>query len=422
MTYDEKIQKANELRQNQNYEEALAFYRELYSEVDNKFNLSGLLHCLRKTGKLGEAVKLAEEVGSKYLDFNWFKNEIVWTLIQGKLLKLPEGDIEKTIEIANEILKLEPDSLSKATVVFRVLKIAKINNAWRAISEWSSKLNPEKLDDRPMIDSKGRAGWSKKSTWYNYRINALIREEQYAEAETLLDNAITQYPRQGKFFIRLKGIIKTKTGYTDEAKECYEQLTNKENADWWLFHEYGRVYKITRELESALQLFLIAATKSKRYEASVKLYQDIAEVCMELDKYQEATAHLHLAKYIREEKGWNLPSELVHLLDVVQSKHPEITFDNKQSALNASQKIWSSNVENMHKNRSREKSKGQLSIPKNSTSFAFIETDKYGSIFCLKKDLPEGVQNGDYLEFIRKKSFDKKKNKESWIAKQINKI
>ncbi len=422
MTYEEKKTKANELRKEQNFSDALILYRELYNEVDEKFNLSGLLHCLRKTDNLDEAVRLADEVKNKYLDFDWFRNEIIWTLTQGKLLKLSEDDTTQTVKVANDILELNPDSFAKTTIIFRVLKVAKNNGDWETISEWSSKLDADTLDDTPMIDDRGREGWSKKSLWYNYRINALIEDERYDEAEVLCKQAIALYPRLKKFFLRLKGIIKVRQGEFEEAKICYEELIKARNVDWWLLQEYGRVLRFSGEKEKALQKFYLAASKSFKLENSVKLFYEISDLCIELERYSEAAAHLFLTKFLRESKRWSIPNEINSAFETLTNKKININYTDLKSALNDCKRFWGSESDKRGNKTSSSNVIGVLSITSKEQPFAFIKTKDYGKVFCLKKDLPKSVKDGDKLEFERVKSFDKKKNVESWRAIKIKKI
>lgn len=420
MTYEEKKIKATELRKSQNHIDALTLYRELYDEIDDKFNASGLLHCLRKTDNLEEAVQLADEIKIKYLDFDWFKNEIIWTFIQGRLLKLPEDDnINETITIANQILELKPDGFALTITIFRVLKVAKKVRDWKIVLEWSSRLDVNTLDDSPMVNEKGREGWSKKSLWYNYRINALIEDERYDEAEVFIDQAIELYPKFKKFFIRLRGIIKTKQGDLEQAQECYKALVNQRNVDWWLLHEYGSILKLSGKLEEALQQFYLAATKSYRLESSVKLFYDIATLCMELDKNREAVAHLFLAKFLREKKGWSIPYELNSALETLSTKNLEINYSDLRNALEDCRKYWSESVANNVSGTDKIIMIGTLSLPQKEGSFAFININEGESVFCLKKDLPKPFKNGDKLNFAKVKSIDKKKNKESWKAINI---
>lgn len=184
----EKKQKANELRKSGNYEEALPIYRDLWKETGDKFDGAGLLHCLRKLKLLEEALILADELIFKYPDFNWCRNEVIWTYIYGKLNKLGETEpLEEVVQTAQKIYNFNPDGLAAKMIVFKVLKSAKASKDWGIVNDWIVKLNPKSLSTEQMVDSSGREGWSDQSLWYNYRINGLLEKENQNEAIALVD-------------------------------------------------------------------------------------------------------------------------------------------------------------------------------------------------------------------------------------------
>jgi len=64
-------QKANKLRKEQNFEEALPLYRDLWNETADKYIGAGLIYCLRKMGLFDEAISLADELIVQHPDFEW---------------------------------------------------------------------------------------------------------------------------------------------------------------------------------------------------------------------------------------------------------------------------------------------------------------------------------------------------------------
>ena len=65
---------------------------------------------------------------------------------------------------------------------------------------------------------------------------------------------------------------------------------------------------------------------------------------------------------------------------------------------------------------------GKVHMGRNDQPFCFIHTDDKQSFFCYKSDLPQDVMEGSELTFDAMPSFDKKKNKESWKAINIQHI
>ncbi|MBA7548768.1 hypothetical protein ES705_41235 [subsurface metagenome] len=191
----EQKREANKLRKTGNFEEALLLYRNLWEETGDKFDGAGLLHCLRKLELFNEAISFAEELIVKYPDFDWCRNEVIWTFISGTLYKLEETEtLEKVLQTAQKIMDINPNNLAAKMVVFKVLKSAKASNDWETINEWVVKINPNSLSTEPMTDSSGRKGWSDQSLWYNYRINGLVKKGDSNEAIVLVDEILECFP------------------------------------------------------------------------------------------------------------------------------------------------------------------------------------------------------------------------------------
>ena len=123
---DEKKKRANNLRKEGQYNNALSIYRVLWAENGDKFDGAGLLHCLRKLNLYEEALILSKELIDKYQTFKWCRNEVIWTYIYGELYKCGEGDnLNRVLQIAEKIEKLNPEPLPAKIVTFKVLKKAK---------------------------------------------------------------------------------------------------------------------------------------------------------------------------------------------------------------------------------------------------------------------------------------------------------
>ncbi|MCD6398887.1 MAG: hypothetical protein J7L08_03095 [Candidatus Aenigmarchaeota archaeon] len=312
----EQKQKANELRKAGDFEEALTFYRSLWEETGDEYDGSGLLHCLRKLELFDEAIVLARVLIDKYPDFDWCRREVIWTLISGTLYKLEDTEpLEKVVKTAQEIMDFNPDGLAKKMVVFKVLKSAKSSNHWEIINEWVANIDPTSLSTEPMTDISGREGWSDQSLWYNYRINGLIQKGDPKEAIVLVNENLEHFPKQRKFFLRLKALANHRLGDLPESEKIYQELCNRYKPDWWILHEYAKVVRETGRSENALKLMYQAASNHPKLESMVSLFVDIGMLCKEMGQYEEARVHLVLCKYIRNEKGWRVPESVTDTIN-----------------------------------------------------------------------------------------------------------
>jgi tetratricopeptide (TPR) repeat protein len=425
----ERKQKANELRKAGDFEEALTLYRSLWGETGDGYDGSGLLHCLRKLELFDEAIVLADDLIGKYPDFDWCRKEVIWTLISGRLYKLEETEpLGKVLQTAQQIMDLNPDDLAKKMVVFKVLKSAKSSNHWGIVNEWVVNIDPASLSTEPMTDSSGRKGWSDQSLWYNYRINGLIQKEDPKEAIVLVDEILERFPKQRKFFLRLKGLANYLLGNFPESEKIYQELCSRYRPDWWMLHEYAKVVKDIGRKEDALKLMYQSASDHSKLESMVSLFVDIGILCKELGKYEEARAHLVLCKYVRNKKGWNVPESIINTVNdlnklIGNNKEPS----SLKEALSICRNEWSKllgkdkELKNLpRKNRKVKKGLvGKVSLGRSDRPFCFIIAKDEQSFFCYKSDLPPDIIDGNRVSFDAIPSFDKKKEKESWKASNI---
>ena len=138
--------KANELRKAGEYHQALPLYRDLWKQTGDEFDGAGLLQCLRKLEAYDEAIPLADELIDKYPEFDWVRNEAIWTYIQGVPGKLDqETPLQNIVDKSERIMKLKPQGIAAKIVVFRVLKSAKAANNWQVVNDWLDRLDPNLL-------------------------------------------------------------------------------------------------------------------------------------------------------------------------------------------------------------------------------------------------------------------------------------
>jgi len=422
---------ANRLRKLGKFEEALPLYRELWAKTGDKFDGAGLLHCLRNMKIFDEAILLADELLGKYFDFDWAHNEIIWTYIQGKLNRLNDDTpIQILIAEADHIMSLKPKDLPLKTIVFKVLQAAKALNNWKIVNEWITKIDLASLSIVPTSLESGKEGWSEQSRWYNYRIQGIIKlsenEQGLGEAFSLSDKAIELFPKQSKFFLRLKAQCYSTSGKFDNAKEIYQNLCSKPKVDWWLLHEYAIVLQKQNQYDDALKFMYQAASSNYKLESMVTLFFDIGQLCNNLGKHKEARAHLLLCKYVREDKGWGISDQMLELIISVSIHLDDIGPTTLKESYAECKIEWNNvlGVQGQTPNASKQREIrrnifGIVNSIRDDRTFCFINLGSEESLFCTKSDLPANIKNGDKVIIDAIPSFDKKKNKDSWRAINI---
>lgn len=422
---------AHKLRKAGRYSDALNLYQEVWDKSHDKYAGAGMLNCLRKLSLLDEAVSHANVLISKFPDFDWCRLEVIWTYIEAFLENLePKVPLENVVHFANKILILNPEGFALNKVVFTVLKAAKMVNNWAVIRQWVDKLDPSLLSTEQMEDSSGRKGWSQQALWFNYKIRSLVEKEEYYQAITLVENSSGKFPySQQKFFIRLKALAQYRLGNLIEAESLYSSLCKNNKPDWWLLYEYARVISDSGRKEEGLRKMYQAAQGSNRIEALVALFYDIGILCRDLHRNVEARDHLILSRTIREKHDWKVPQliedTILELNILIGNEQKVRTIDEILRQCNGYWRQYSvqgevSNGRGKQKVRSNLSGKVKLGYPERP--FFYIETQQKESIFGYKTDLPDSIVEEDVVNFDAIPSFDKKKNKESWKARNIKKV
>ena len=428
--YSEKSREANELRKSGQIEEALILYRELSKDSHDPFVAAGLLHCLRKQGLFEEALPLCDSMLQQHAASDWCRNEIIWTLIQGKFERLDQSaGLEETASIAESILALKPkESATRWRIVRRVLKTAKSRSRWDIVTRWIDRVNAEELSTVPMKDDLGKEGWCDQAIWYNYCVRSMIETGDKEQAISLAQTAIHRFPHQSKFFKRLEALAALRLARLGEADQIYTNLCNTGRPDWWILHEHAQVLRELGKPKEALRLMCKAAASHKKLDSLVSLFSDIGFLCSELQLKEDARNHLLLCRSIREEQGWSMPRSIEVALLNLDNELSEFSFPtNLKDSLAACEPFWfrtlgvrdDPRAQSLKRKKIRQTLRGKLILGHSERPFCFISSESGDSFFCLKSELPNGVSDGTILVFDAVPSFDKKKNKESWKAVNI---
>ena len=134
-----------------------------------------------------------------------------------------------------------------------------------------------------------------------------------------------------------------------------------------------------------------------------------------------------MCKKIREKNGWRTSEQLLKIDDLNKVLGNDSLPESLEEALRICKKYWAEfcNAERV----SQEKSKyartirknlfGEICLGSSDRSFCFINVGQE-SFFCSKKDLPDGIKEGDKVNFDGIPSFDRKKQKDSWKAINVS--
>ncbi len=416
---DTKKQMANNLRKNQKYEQAEAIYKELYESSDTKdgYDAAGYLHCLRKQRKFAEAISIADAIPPELQDIAWCRNEMIWSYIQGILMDV-SADFNSKDTAFEKIKALKPDITALKVSLLKLFKEAKKSKRFDFIKENIDLINPADLDNKPN-STNTKSDWSDRAMWYYYNAESLINSNDDNKAIELIETIIDKFPRQKKFFLRLKAKAFYNLKNTEQALKIYEALCNTPHPDWWILNEYGQIIAETGCPEKALPMLLLSSSLMPKLDMKVVLMQNLGRVYKDLEQYEMSFFHFMLSKLVREEKGWNMPeslsASLQELSSFFQTPKKEFTID---ELLKACKKEWLKGKPSA--GNEKKDLKGKVISISPEKPFCFIKSGSE-SYFCFTKDLPEGISREQKVIFDITPSFDKKKQRESYRAINIRK-
>ncbi|OGP82386.1 MAG: hypothetical protein A2Z08_03175 [Deltaproteobacteria bacterium RBG_16_54_11] len=414
---------ANKLRKTSRFAEALPIYKALWEETRDAFDGSGYLSCLRKLRKFDLALPLATELLKEHSDFEWARKEAIWTLIQGKLLLLRKDvSLVEVINTAKSVMETTPDFIAKKLTVFTVLKHAKKHNDWNCIAEWIDLLDPLNLSDTP-LKKNSIEGWSDREIWYNYKINSCLKNNNAEVALELCNSIKGKYPKHSKFFTRLGALSLKALGRTEESIAVYKELCYGDKVDWWLLYEYGSVLSETGGLEKTILLLCKAAIACPKSALAVRLYQKIGDVLFALQDKENAFIHYALAKAIRTENNWPIPSELQSAIVSLESEvRPQEGHRATVGLMKLCRETWKKFLPDSGPRSDRRQPriglKGRINIVP-GRRVCFINCKDGLSAICMEVEIPPGIKDGEVVRFDAVPSFDKKKSRESWRAKNV---
>ncbi len=418
---DITYEQAESLRKAKKYNEATEAFRSLWTNNPKQDVGWRYAHCLRKTGEFAQAEIIANEAIEQFPDNKWAKNELIWTLYDKELKPAKvDGDLERAIRFGKQTLSLNPEGLSLHKISLLVMKVAKSKSRWDIILEWADLL----LNDKPSTQARffnGKKGFSDSEIWYVARAKALYELGMYSEARTFTQKGLITHPKE-VYLERTSALSLAKTGQLDEAIVEFKEILRNPKAGWYFKADLAELERQAGNTEKAYQLVcqsLIASRQGNEFKLGA--FYTLAEIALDLEKVEIAAAHVKLSKNIRETKGWKLDDNLILLAGKIQTLSteknvqlslPEKTYELTKLCEQSWQDAATSDEQRIH---------GTISFYSREKPFAFISPDDGGEdVYSSAKDIPSRCKkSGARVDFMREKSFDRKKNKNSFKASYI---
>jgi tetratricopeptide (TPR) repeat protein/cold shock CspA family protein len=371
--------------------------------------------CLRKLGRLEEAERAARSALETYPNDKWTANELVWVLYDRDLKPAKEeSDLGRVLHVTNEIMSLNPEGLALQRVALVVMKVAKGRGRWDVVLEWADRLRPQDLSAEPS-QFDGKRGMPDRETWYINRARALLELGRYAEALVQVESAMAYFP-DSIFLARTAALAMASSGDVQAGATKLRALLAHPRSDWYVKADLAEMEFRLGNPAEAYRLLCEAVQNPQDDQYKLKCFVSIAQAALALGQPDVAAEHIALAKAIRTQEGWSLPADLVDAEKKAQAElaaqgrsWPDLPNEVRELSRICGKRWREGAVAGL------QRSQGTIRSISENKKFTFIKRDDGGEdVFVLVRDLPrECAKAGARVDFAVKKSFDRRKGRES---------
>lgn len=421
-------QNADDLRKQGKYLEAIPLYQEQIKSATSSHPTRWLINCLRKSNQLDEAYRMGQEALAKFPNDKYIKSEVAWVFYDHDLKPCKEsGPFAQVIHTSQHILEMDPEnSFLRLRVIQLVLKIAKhANNPdWRVVAEIADKIDPTELSSEKRTTSDGKSYMSEKEDWFINASHANLKCGRFDKAIEIATNGLDYFPNE-TFLLRTIALAKFRSGDVQAGAEAMRPLLTHPRTDWYIRSELAEMEIQMGHDEEGYRLLCQALLTKQEDQFKVKNLETFASLAIKMNKLDEANLALAFEHAIRTNAGWPLPNSLtsleqegLHAFQQAGGSWPELTKD--QAELSKScYKIWKEGAL-----KGLERFKGKITQVRPDKKFAFIQPENGGeSVIVFLRELPRDCAiDGVLAEYSREKSFDLKKNRDSFKAVQAQKL
>ena len=332
----------------------------------------------------------------------WDRRFYAWALYHLHI-KNPssEEELVKSCELISELLIQEDTNKVKVcaytTSMLKIINYFK-DNAYECL-KWLDMLNPKLLNSNPKsMNRNGRISkfYSDKEKWYSLKTKHLLDMGEYEETIKFADEALNEldeFVNNSDIWFKWRIAIANKElDNYDVALKYLEEIINSKN-DWFILKELAEIYSLTEDYDSALKYAIDAALAKGDIKYKINLYRLLDEIFIakNMDEYSESI--VGLIEAIEDDENF------VEIEKELKERWVEIKFNNQQ------------------------RSYGTISNILGHGKAGFIKADDGESYYFNIYEIQGGkskVKEGDYVSFFLEESFDKKKNKKTLNAVNIN--
>lgn len=332
----------------------------------------------------------------------WDRRFYAWALYHLHI-KNPssEEELVKSCELISELLIQEDTNKVKVcaytTSMLKIINYFK-DNAYECL-KWLDMLNPKLLNSNPKsMNRNGRISkfYSDKEKWYSLKTKHLLDMGEYEETIKFADealNELNEFVNNSDIWFKWRIAIANKElDNFDVALKYLEDIINSKN-DWFILKELAEIYSLNGDYDLALKYAIDAALAKGDIKYKINLYRLLDEIFIAKNMDEDSDKVVKLIEAIEDDENF------VEIEKELKERWVEIKFNNQQ------------------------RSYGTISNILSHGKAGFIKADDgesyYFNIYEIQGDKSK-VKEGDYVSFFLEESFDKKKNKKTLNAVNIN--
>ncbi|WP_297841000.1 hypothetical protein [Ignavibacterium sp.] len=333
-----------------------------------------------------------------------------------------DNSLEVLEEYISEIITVtegKENELFRTKSILKIMDYLSNKNSWSKVIDWAKLINPAYLDTKPFegvsSDGKRFRKPSDKESYFLKLSKALEKEEKWQECIDLCNNALIIFPDE-LWFSWHKASCLRKLKKFKEAISLLEEI-KKLKQDWFILKDLSAAYYENKQFDAAFNNFIDAAVSQIKIPEPAnrwELFYIGARLLYKQNNIEMADKHIALTFKLREEKGWKIPDFLQ--TDVYRRK-----IDIKKTSLelfNELKDFWIREQQN-----SLPKQTGRIKNLFQNDKAGFI-AGQDGKSYYFKAnsflDNKSRLKVNCHVQFNIKKSFDKKKNRESEEAINIS--
>ena len=148
----ENRDRANALKTQGNYADALLLFQGLWEETKDKWDGWNLAYCYNKLKQFEEALDISKKVYASDKDYDYIKGTYAWAAFMLNINSYDGDNYDELRTFSDGIMTLTED---RQDDVFRHLTVLKImdfcdnKGMWDALISWSARLDPQILNSKP---------------------------------------------------------------------------------------------------------------------------------------------------------------------------------------------------------------------------------------------------------------------------------